>query len=358
MRLRVTVSSLTLFAVLLSGCGSSSSPADDTGSKNTASGDAQQRAIDKCNAGTPISGRKLQIVSTVAPITSMIANVVGEMADVQGVVPEGTNSHTFEPAPSVAEGFTKADVVFTNGLKLEEPTAELAEVNLPKTSVFCELGTASLPVAAYTYDFSFPKEGGKPNPHLWTDPTKVIPYVEMIRNQVVRLDPANAAQYGVNAAAFINKISTMDAAVREATETVPETNRALLTYHDAYAYFGDTYGWKIIGALQPSSFEEPTAKDVAALIEQVKSLGVPAIFGSEVFPSSVLEVIGKEAGVNYVDVLRDDDLPGGPGDPNHSWLGLMRFDFVTMVEALGGDAAVLKALDVSDVAPDGATYPQ
>lgn len=358
MRLRATVSSLAVFVVLLGGCGSSTPSDDNAGSKKSEGGDAQQIAIDRCNAGTPISGRKLQIVSTVAPITSIIANVVGDLADVQGVVPEGTNSHTFEPAPSVAESFTEADVVFTNGLKLEEPTAELAEVNLPKTSVLCELGTASLPVDQYAYDFSFPKDGGKPNPHLWTDPTKVILYVELIRDQVVRLDPANAAQFGLNAAAFIDKISTLDAAVKQATQTVPEANRALLTYHDAYAYFGTTYGWKIIGALQPSSFEEPTAKDVAALIEQVKSLGVPAIFGSEVFPSSVLEVIGKEAGVNYVDVLRDDDLPGGPGDPNHSWLGLMRFDFVTMVEALGGDASVLKALDVSDVARDQATYPQ
>jgi hypothetical protein len=72
----------------------------------------------------------------------------------------------------------------------------------------------------------------------------------------------------------------------------------------------------------------------------------------------VLEQIGKEAGVRYVDVLRDDDLPGAPGDPEHSWLGLMRFDYVTMVEALGGDASALKALDVSDVTTDSATYPQ
>ena len=76
------------------------------------------------------------------------------------------------------------------------------------------------------------------------------------------------------------------------------------------------------------------------------------------FPSSVLEQIGKESAVRYVDVLRDDDLLGAPGDPEHSWLGLMRFDYVTMVEALGGDASALKSLDVSDVGPDTADYPQ
>jgi ABC-type Zn uptake system ZnuABC Zn-binding protein ZnuA len=106
------------------------------------------------------------------------------------------------------------------------------------------------------------------------------------------------------------------------------------------------------------NFEDPSPKEVADLIEQVKESKVPAIFGSEVFPSPVLAQIGKEAGVKYVDVLRDDDLPGEPGNPEHSWVGLMRFDYVTMVEALGGDAAALKAFAARNVAPDTAKYPQ
>jgi ABC-type Zn uptake system ZnuABC Zn-binding protein ZnuA len=97
---------------------------------------------------------------------------------------------------------------------------------------------------------------------------------------------------------------------------------------------------------------------VAELIDQVRRTGVPAIFGSEVFPSPVLEQIGKETGVRYVDVLRDDDLPGAPGDPEHSFLALMRFDYRTIVEALGGDPAAIDAFDPSDVAPDRAVYPQ
>jgi hypothetical protein len=72
----------------------------------------------------------------------------------------------------------------------------------------------------------------------------------------------------------------------------------------------------------------------------------------------VLAQIGKEAGVKYVDVLRDDDLPGEPGEPEHSWMGLMRFDYVTMTEAMGGDATALKAFEPENVAPDKAVYPQ
>jgi ABC-type Zn uptake system ZnuABC Zn-binding protein ZnuA len=183
-------------------------------------------------------------------------------------------------------------------------------------------------------------------------------YAEVIRDTMVTRDPANKATYEANYTAFAAKLDSLDAAVKAATETVPPEQRKLLTYHDAYAYFAKTYGWEIIGAIQPSSFNELTPREVVDLIEQVKEQNVPAIFGSEVFPSPVLERIGNEAGVRYVDVLRDDDLPGEPGDPEHSWMALMRFDFVTMVEALGGDAAALVALDVSDVVPDTAVYPQ
>ena len=146
--------------------------------------------------------------------------------------------------------------------------------------------------------------------------------------------------------------------MRTSFATIPRARRKLLTYHDAYAYFGRDYGWDIIGAIQVSDFEDPTPKEVASLIDQVKATKVPAIFGSEVFPSPVLKQIGKEAHVKYVDVLRDDDLPGAPGDPEHSWMGLMHFDYVTMTKAMGGDASALEAFKPGDVAPDDADYPQ
>jgi ABC-type Zn uptake system ZnuABC Zn-binding protein ZnuA len=340
----------------ISACGGDGAPADGSGA---VAGDPQAAAVERCAAGTPIAvGERLRISSTVAPITSIVANVAGDLADITGLVPEGTNSHTFEPAPSVAATLAKTDVLFANGLVLEEPTKDLATENLPDGSVLCELGTAILPVADYIYDFSFPRDGGKPNPHLWTNPPMAKQYTELVRDVLVRMDPANAATFRDNASAYIARLDALDAAMVAATATVPATQRKLLTYHDAYAYFAKTYGWTVIGAIQPSSFDEPTAREVAALITQVRDAGVPAIFGSEVFPSPVLEQIGAEAGVEYVDVLRDDDLPGEPGDAGHSFLGLMQFDYVTMVEALGGDATALTAVDVSDVTIDTAEYPQ
>lgn len=312
-----------------------------------------------CELGAVVNDRPLSIATTVAPITSIVANIAGGTSTlITGIVPEGTNSHTFEPKPSDAASLESADVIFINGLVLEEPTKDLALANLKESANICELGTEILPVSEYIYDFSFPKEGGKPNPHLWTNPPMAKQYAQVVRDVLVRRDPSNAAIYESNFLAFAQKVDALDQALKIATATIPEDQRKLLTYHDAYAYFAVTYGYTVIGAIQPSSFDEPTPKEIANLILQVKQLGVIAIFGSEVFPSPVLEQIGIESGVRYVDVLRDDDLVGEPGDPEHSYLGLMRFDFATIVEALGGDSAALKALDVQDVVKDEAKYPQ
>ncbi len=301
---------------------------------------------------------RVRVVTTVSPLTSIVANVVGHRATVTGIVPEGTSSHTFEPPPSAARVLADADVVFLNGLGLEDPIRDLASRTRTAGAETVELGSLALAGGEEIYDFSFPKEGGKPNPHLWTNPPMVRRYAELVRDTMVRRDPAGAATYQENAAAYTARVDALDAALRVATATLAAERRKLLTYHDAYAYFAREYGWTVIGAIQVSDFEDPTPREVAALIDQVRAEGVPAIFGSEVFPSPVLERIGKEAGVRYVDELRDDDLPGDPGEPGHSLLGLLQLDFVTLVRSLGGDPTALEALDVSDVVPVEATYRQ
>jgi ABC-type Zn uptake system ZnuABC Zn-binding protein ZnuA len=299
---------------------------------------------------------KLEVATTVAPITSIVANIGGDRVKITGVVPEGTNSHTFEPKPSAAALLSKVDAVYVNGLKLEDPTLELAESNLKDGAEIVELGTACIDEKDWIYDFSFPRSGGKPNPHLWTDPRYALCYARVARDDLARRDPANAAYYRANYVKFKAMIDKFEVAMRKSFATIPK--RVLLTYHDAYAYFAKDYDWKVIGAIQVSDFEDPTPREVASLIRQVEQTKVKAIFGSEVFPSPVLEQIGRETGVRYVDVLRDDDLPGKPGDPEHSWVGLMHFDYVTMTESLGGDAAALKAFAPRNVAPDDAEYPQ
>jgi len=371
MRRKFLTAVLVITCLSLASCSSSESAPDTTGvsqpGDNISDGNvsdpsendqASKDATAACTAGSEIKGRAPRIVTTVAPITNLVGLVAGNAGPiVKGIVPEGTNSHTYEPPPSAAATLEQADIIFVNGLALEDPTLDMAKSNAPN-AVICEIGTAALPKSGWIYDFSFPESAGKPNPHLWTNPTSVLAYLSIIRNVLVVADPTHMNQYDENYVAVSGVAMALDTAMKTATETIPVNDRSLLTYHDAYAYFARHFGYEVIGAIQPQSFEEPSPSDIAALIDQVKSKKVKAVFGSEVFPSPVLEQIGKETGVRYVDVLRDDDLPGAPGEAEHSWAGLMKFDYITIVEALGGDASALKTVNVKVSATDKANYPQ
>lgn len=311
-----------------------------------------------CGGSTEASDDRPLIATTVSPITSIAAAIGGDRVRIEGIVPEGTNSHTFEPEPQTAELLSTADLVLVNGLKLEDPTMALAEANMAPEARLVEIGTTVLPEEDYIFDFSFPKEEGRPNPHLWTDPTYAIAYAAVIRDEFTKLDPEGAETYATNFSAFEARANALAEAIRADQRTVPEGQLKLVTYHDAYAYFADNFGWEVVGALQPKDFAEPTPAEVAGLIEQIRAEGVPTIFGSEVFPSAVLEEVGTEAGVRYEDSLRDDDLPGAPGEADHSWLGLMRANFATMIRGLGGEPRQLEALDITLDVPDTAVYPQ
>jgi ABC-type Zn uptake system ZnuABC Zn-binding protein ZnuA len=312
-----------------------------------------------CSAGGADPGSDdgvLRVVTTVSPITNIVQNIGGEAVSITGIVPEGTNSHTFEPAPSDAAVMESADIVFMNGLHLEEPTRELAEANLGEGVPLIELGDMTIDPDGYIFDFSFPEEEGDPNPHLWTNPRYAARYAEIVKDELSALDPDNAPTYRRNFEAFAARIDVLDGLVRQVTETVPSENRTLLTYHDSFPYFAREYGWRIIGAVQPSDFADPTPQEIAGLIDQIDAERIPAIFGSEVFPSPVLEQIAAETGTTYVDDLRDDDLPGDPGDPEHSYFGLMVFDYTTFMSALGGDVAAFDSFDVANLQEGDADY--
>ncbi|MEP7060096.1 MAG: metal ABC transporter substrate-binding protein [Actinomycetota bacterium] len=293
--------------------------------------------------GTSGDGR-LQVAASVAPIVDIVKNVAGTAADVQGLIPEGQDSHTFEPTPATARTLSNADLIFLNGLDLEDPTLAIAEANRKGGSVIYQLGSHALPPSRYLYDFSFPRSGGHPNPHLWMDVANAITYTRLVQEQLDIADPSNAATYDTNAGRYLTTLETMSRAVQKSVDTVPRANRLLLTYHDSFAYFAAHYGMTVIGAIQPVNFAEPSAQEVAALIDQIRSRRLPAIFGSEVFPSPILAQIAAETGATYEDTLRDDDLPGEPGGPEHSYVGLMLYDVRTIVTDLGGEASALDAV--------------
>jgi manganese/iron transport system substrate-binding protein len=305
---------------------------------------------------SPPAEEKLNIITTVAPITSIVENVGGDKIKLTGIIPEGIDSHTFEPIPSDAKLLSRADLLIINGLDLEIPTVKLAEANLKRGASILSLGQKTLKESDYVYDFSFPKEKGHPNPHLWLNPEYAMSYATIARDELIRLDPTNKSTYEKNAAAFLKKLEALDQAIKEAVKTIPQNNRRLLTYHDSWPYFARRYGFQVIGAAQPSDFSDPSPREVARLIEQIRKEKVPALFGSEVFPSPVLEQIARETKSRYIDKLRDDELPGKPGEAQHSYIGMMLENLTIMVEALGGSTDAFKKIDPAPVAGSHADY--
>lgn len=291
---------------------------------------------------------RLNVATTVAPISSIVRNIGGDRIHLRGIVPDGTNSHTFEPAPSDVKILAKADVLIANGLDLEDPTIALAETNMPEGAEVFTLGDKTIDSDQYAYDFSFPKDEGHPNPHLWTNVPYAMTYATLVADELVRLDPDNADYYQANLDRYLTALRTLDEAIHATVDSIPEASRRLLTYHDSWAYFAPNYGMTVIGAVQPSDFSEPSPREVADLIDQIRAEHVPAVFGSEVFPSDVLEQIAKESGATYVDDLRDDEPPGDPGDPDHTYIGMMKKNLQIMAGALGGDPSLMDSVSPAD----------
>ena len=287
---------------------------------------------------------RLHVAATVAPVADVVRQVVGDRATVVGLIPEGVDSHTFEPSPSTVKTMAGADVLFLNGLHLEESTLAQARAALPDDAPVVALGDLVLQPQDYAFDFSFPEGDGDPNPHVWMDPTLVRRWSEIVRDTMSRLDPEGAPVYGVNQARFASVMDQLDRAIAASVATIPPPARKLVTYHDSFAYFSRRYGVPVVGAVQPSDFSEPSPRDLQALIEQIRAERVPAVFGSEVFPSEVTQEVARESGARFVAELRDDVLPGRPGEPRHTYAGMLAENVAVITEALGGDPAPVRAV--------------
>ncbi len=302
-------------------------------------------AVGSPTAGSTGPAKKLNVVTTVAPLANITLNVGGNRITLKQLIPDGTDSHTFEPASGDVKVLAEADLIIVNGIGLETPTVKLAESSKKKEAPIFKLADNTITEKDWVFDFSFPKDKGDPNPHLWMNPDFAKKYAELIRDQLVKLDAAGKSYYDGNLKAFVDQLTAMDKAMTTALATVPEKNRKLVTYHDSFAYWALHYKWNVIGAIQPSDFKELSPKEVADIIEQLKKEQVPAIFGSEVFPSKILDQIAKESGVKFYDTLRDDDLPGEPNSPQHTYIGMQLENTLTMVTSLGGNADALKGFN-------------
>jgi manganese/iron transport system substrate-binding protein len=340
--LRRALAAIAVAAIVAGGCSGSSGSAQPPVGGGAAGGTLGWQ--DTLTGGPD----KLDVATTVAPISSIARNIGGDRIRLRGLIPDATNSHTFEPAPSDAQALARADLIIVNGLHLEQPTLDLAEASKSASAVIRQLGDSTIGPKDWLFDFSFPESAGDPNPHLWMDVQYAIRYADLIRGWFDEADPANQAAYDANYAAYKTRLGQLDGLIRKGVASVLAADRKLLTYHDSWAYWAREYGFTVIGAVQASDFSDPSPQEVARLIQQIRAEKVPAVFGSEVFPSPILEQIARESGATFVDKLRDDEPPGAPQSAEHTYIGMMRSDMQVMIGALGGDPTIFDPLPVGD----------
>lgn len=278
--------------------------------------------------GTPRAEGALPVVATTGIVADLVAQIGGARVTVRSLLPVNADPHDFEPAPADLVAVEGAAAVFRHGLGLDAFADGLignADGEMPVVQVTA--GIATLPSAEE--DFA---EG---DPHVWFDPLRVVAMVDTIAAGLTEIDPAGAATYEARRVAYGADLRALDAAIEEAVATVPEERRKIVTNHDALGYFADRYGLIVVGTVIPSleTTAEPSAREVATLIETIEREGVPAIFAENTTEPGLARELAAETGVRIVDDLYTDAL-GPAGSGADTYLGLMRTDTVIIVEAL------------------------
>jgi len=264
----------------------------------------------------------LKVVATTTVFADIVRNVGGDRVAVDSIVPAGVGPEDYEPKPDDARKLADAELIVKNGVGLDDFLDRLLDANTSGTPLLV-LGDG---IPALTI-------GGQPNPHFWLDPTLVRDrYVPAVSAALSKLDPAGRATYEANAATYVRQLDTLDAALAAKVDTVPPRDRKLVTFHDAFPYFARHYGFDLIGVVLSNVGQEPTASELAALVDKVKATGVRAVFSEAQFNPKLTRTLADEAGVERVVTDLYNDALGPP--PADTYLGMMAWNVDRIVEAL------------------------
>lgn len=297
-------------------------------------------------AGQPASaptsasaGRRLPAVATFSILGDLVRNVGGDLVEVAVLVGPGGDAHTFEPTPADSGRLAGANVIFENGLAFESWLDDLYTASGSQAArVVVSKGVAAVAAAGEHGQAGTDHADGELDPHIWHDVQNTIAMVENIRAGLAAADPANAAAYQANADAYTAKLKELDAFIQGQVSQIPAERRRLVTSHDTFEYFARRYGLEIVGtALGAVSTEaaDPPASEIAALVQDIKAAGVPAIFAENVANPGLMETIAGEAGVTLAPTLYTDAL-GDPGSGGATYIEMMRYNATTIAGALKG----------------------
>jgi ABC-type Zn uptake system ZnuABC Zn-binding protein ZnuA len=287
-------------------------------------------AIAACGAtgGPAATGDAVRVVATTTILADMAAQVGGSRVTVVSLVPKGGEVHTFDPTPSDVRRLAEAQLVIRNGLGLDDWLTHLVE-NSGTKGTLVAIGE-DLPGVTY---LGGEAGGGAVNPHLWLNAAYGALYAQRIGASLAAVDPAHAADYRAGAEAYTRVLMEVDADARTRLGAIPEAGRTVISFHDAFPYFAAAYGLKIDGTVVDAPGQDPTASQVAALVDLVRTKGIKAIFAEAQFNDDLVQAIGRETGATVVSDLYTDTLGDTPVD---TYAGLMRANVDKVVAALGG----------------------
>jgi ABC-type Zn uptake system ZnuABC Zn-binding protein ZnuA len=281
-------------------------------------------------------GEKLNVLATTDIVADIVGNVGGEWIELRSLVPTGADPHGYEPTPGDLGSMAEADVIFINGLGLEESLMEIL-INAGRPIISLSEG---IPVRYFqageigTQGDDEELQSGQVDPHVWFDPEIIQYWVERIGDALGRLDPSHAKDFSENAVSYLEELRALDAWIRTTVEVLPVEKRQLITDHVVFGYFARRYEFVMIGAIvpAPSTLAEPSAREFAQLEDQINALGVKVVFvGSTVNPN-LARSVADDTGAQLV-LLFTGSL-GEPGGPADSYLSLMRYNVSAIVDSL------------------------
>lgn len=287
-------------------------------------------AVAACSTGgatpSPAAGTPIDVVTTTTVFADMVRNVGGSHVRVTSLVPTGGDVHTFEPKPADVQTVAAARLLVMNGLGLDDWLEKTITSGSASGTPLLKLGPGLTDVPLLP--------GGDPatrNPHLWMDVTYGARYVDEIARALANADPANAADYTTQAAAYKTRLAALDASIRQKISAIPAADRKLVTFHDAFPYYARAYGITIVGTAVPAPGQDPTAAYTAQLIDEIRASGVKAIFSESQFPTRLVDQLAAETGAKVVANLYDDSVGDPPAD---SYEGVLTWDTDQLVAAL------------------------
>ena len=268
------------------------------------------------------AAERLNVVASFSILGDFVRNVGGDRVSVTTLVGPDSDVHVYTPAPSDAKRIADAKFVVVNGLGLEGWLPRLVQSSGSKATVV----TASAGITPL-------KLGSAADPHAWQSVPNAKVYVTDIANALAAADPEDAEFFRAQAKAYLEKLETLDREVREAVAKIPPERRKVISTHDAFGYFAAEYGIQFIAPLGVSTETEPSARDIAAIIGQIKGQKIPAVFLENISDDRLIRRIAAETGAKVGGTLISDGLTGEKGSAP-TYIDMVRHNIKALTSAL------------------------